>query len=112
MDLVLQSLIHYLRIICLSGQEVIAMVTAVSGPLHVLWLRPQQLEEVMVVAMETKLSQSEPVSGRNPDVRSALLLDDQLHLEVHLIEAVALGNGWRRQTGRSNLIGRLETGWL
>lgn len=59
--------------------------------------RPEEEEEeavLMVVTMETlSSSQSESVPCRDPDVRTTLLLDDDLHLVVDLLEAVALNDG-------------------
>lgn len=39
-------------------------------------------------------TQSKSVTGGHPDVRAALLLDDNLHLMVHLLEAVTVHDGY------------------
>ena len=52
-----------------------------------------------VVSVETTpvagSGQSESVAGGNPDVRTALLLDDGFDQVVHLLEAVAVHDGCR-----------------
>lgn len=51
-------------------------------------------EEVLGGGAAAGRAQSKSVAGGDPDVRAALLFDDNLHLVVHLLEAVTVHDGY------------------